>query len=42
MSKTIIEEHCDGELSASNTNEGAMFKIVLQAVSRTEKTGENR
>ncbi len=41
MNKTIIEEQCDGELSASNTNDGVMFKIVMQAASRTEKTGEN-
>jgi len=29
MSKTIIEEHCDGKLSVSNDKEGAVFKIEL-------------
>ncbi len=29
MSKTIIEEHCNGELTASNDKDGAVFKIVL-------------
>lgn len=31
MSKTIIEEHCGGELSVSNCDEGAVFKIILGA-----------
>ncbi|RLA72811.1 MAG: hypothetical protein DRG24_01880, partial [Epsilonproteobacteria bacterium] len=29
MSKTIIEEHCDGELSVRNGSEGAVFRITL-------------
>lgn len=29
MSKVIIEEHCKGKISAENTNEGALFCIVL-------------
>ncbi len=29
MSKTIIEDHCDGKLEVTNTKNGAMFKIVL-------------
>ncbi len=28
MSKTIIEEHCGGELSVSNDTEGAVFRVV--------------
>ena len=32
MSKTIIEEHCDGILTVSNSNEGAVFKIVFKLV----------
>ena len=32
MSKTIIEEHCDGELSAMNTEDGAVFRIVLHKI----------
>ena len=29
MSKTIIEEHCDGKLSVLNSKNGAVFKIEL-------------
>jgi len=29
MSKTIIEEHCKGKLTVSNSSEGAVFKIEL-------------
>ena len=29
MSKTIVEEHCNGRLSVENIREGALFKIVL-------------
>ncbi len=29
MSKTIVDEHCDGSLSVSNSSVGAVFKIVL-------------
>ena len=32
MSKTIIEEHCHGNLSVSNNEHGAVFKIVLDSV----------
>jgi len=30
MSKTIIEEHCEGSLSVSNNQDGAEFKIILK------------
>jgi len=30
MSKTIIEDHCNGELSVKNGRDGAVFKIVLK------------
>ena len=30
MSKTIIEEHCDGELRIKNGSEGALFTVVLK------------
>ena len=30
MSKMIIEEHCSGTLSVSNSNEGAVFRIYLK------------
>jgi signal transduction histidine kinase len=30
MSKTIIEDHCNGELSVFNGKDGAIFKIVIQ------------
>ena len=30
MSKMIIEEHCGGKISASNTHDGVMFKIEIQ------------
>ncbi len=29
MSKTIIEEHCDGELRVKNGDQGAVFTIIL-------------
>ena len=32
MSKTIIEEHCEGTLSVSNDKNGAIFKIVLSKI----------
>ncbi len=31
MSKVIVEEHCHGNLHVNNSNEGAVFTIVLQA-----------
>jgi len=30
MSKIIIDEHCDGELSVKNNDDGAVFKIKLE------------
>ena len=32
MSKTIIEEHCNGKLSASNDVNGAVFKVELASI----------
>ncbi|MBE9525510.1 MAG: FIST C-terminal domain-containing protein [Proteobacteria bacterium] len=32
MSKTIIEEHCGGQLSVSNDKEGAIFTISLETI----------
>ncbi|MCH9814731.1 MAG: PAS domain-containing protein [Epsilonproteobacteria bacterium] len=32
MSKMIIEEHCDGEISVKNCEEGAKFTILLKCV----------
>jgi len=32
MSKTIIEEHCQGELSVTNDKNGAVFKIVINSI----------
>ncbi len=29
MSKTIVEDHCGGELSVSNSKDGAVFKMIL-------------
>jgi PAS domain S-box-containing protein len=34
MSRTIIEEHCQGELSVKNREAGACFKIVLPLLKR--------
>jgi len=31
MSKTIIEDHCNGKLSVRNNTNGATFKIELTA-----------
>jgi signal transduction histidine kinase len=31
MSKTIIEEHCEGSLSVSNDKNGAVFTIILKS-----------
>jgi len=33
MSKTIIEDHCCGELSVENSENGAVFKIILKDIS---------
>jgi len=30
MSKIIVEDHCSGQLSVVNTDDGALFKIVLK------------
>jgi C4-dicarboxylate-specific signal transduction histidine kinase len=38
MSKTIIEEHCGGELSVSNSEDGAVFKIVLHKIHEEKET----
>ena len=32
MSKIIITEHCKGELNVSNTNDGAIFTLVLENI----------
>ncbi len=32
MSKTIVEEHCGGKLIASNTQDGALFKISIPII----------
>ena len=29
MSKTIVEDHCGGELSVSNSEKGAIFRVIL-------------
>ena len=29
MSKTIIEDHCNGELHVENNKDGALFRIAL-------------
>jgi len=31
MSKMIIEDHCNGKITVTNTKEGAMFKVALKA-----------
>jgi len=37
MSKTIIEEHCEGKLLVENTNNGASFTIVLPIFNEAKK-----
>lgn len=37
MSKMIIEEHMNGRLSVQNSNDGAIFTILLNAASHGEK-----
>jgi len=32
MSKTIVDDHCKGELSVSNNEEGAVFKLSLESL----------
>ena len=32
MSKTIIEEHCEGTLTVTNNNQGAVFSIKLKGI----------
>jgi len=32
MSKMIIEEHCDGTLSAENIDDGARFRIRIETL----------
>ena len=34
MSKTIIEEHCNGKLSVSNSNTGAVFKLEFNVITK--------
>jgi PAS domain S-box-containing protein len=36
MSKTIVEDHCEGFLIAENGEEGARFKIVLQHLKQSD------
>jgi len=31
MSKTIVQEHCNGELNVENNDEGAVFEIILKS-----------
>jgi len=40
MSKTIIEEHCNGELSAMNTEDGAVFKIGIQNITGIKEASD--
>ncbi|NQY21532.1 MAG: PAS domain-containing sensor histidine kinase [Campylobacteraceae bacterium] len=35
MSKTIIEEHCNGKLIASNSEFGAVFKIIMPKLNKS-------
>ena len=35
MSKTIIEEHCSGKLIASNSETGAVFKIIMPKLNKS-------
>jgi len=37
MSKRIVEEHCEGEITAYNSEEGACFLIKLPLVTRSAK-----
>ncbi len=37
MSKTIIEEHCGGKLSVSNSEDGAIFKIEIKGNNENNK-----
>jgi len=36
MSKTIIEEHCDGELTVANNDDGAVFRVALHKILPSE------
>jgi hypothetical protein len=41
MSKIIVEDHCNGDIYASNSIDGAIFTIKIPIIGEDEKCMKN-